>query len=375
MLRGTRNDACTGILGPLHTRRAVVVGLAVAACSVSLLLGGVGCTQLKPIFEEHHPPIVWPPPPAPPRIRYVGALRSSADLKARRNFFQLVGDLFVGSEPVEPISGPRSVVCTPDGARVWIADPGGRCLHFFDLERREYKRFRQLAGKYLGHPASVCLGPGDSIYVCDSERVAIDRLDASTGSLLESLRLPEEVVRPIAICFDDRAEELYVVDVDAHDIKVLGPRGGLRRILGRRGTKPGEFNFPCGIACDGELLWITDAGNHRVQAMNAAGAPVASFGQAGDAPGDLALPKGIAVDGDGHVYVTDGRFENVQVFDSSGRLLLVFGGEGTGPGEFWLPGGIFIDSRNRVWICDTYNRRVQVFAYLSEKEVEREVNP
>ncbi len=375
MLRGAPNDPNIGISGPFHRQRARETRFVVAACSLSFFLGDVGCTQLKPVFEEHDPPIVWPAPPARPRIRYVGALRSSGDLKARRSFFQSVGDLFVGSEPVEPIRGPRSVVCMPDGARVWIADPGGRCLHFLDLEKREYKKLVQLAGNYLRYPASVCLGPEDSIYVCDSERVAIDRLDASTGSVLESLRLPEDVVRPIAMCFDERAGELYVVDVDAHDIKVLGPHGGLRRILGRRGTKPGEFNFPCGITCDGELLWITDAGNHRVQGVNTAGVPVASFGQAGDAPGDLALPKGIAVDTDGHLYVTDGRFENVQVFDASGRLLLVFGDEGTGPGEFWLPGGIFIDSRNRVWICDTYNGRVQVFDYLGVKDAAHEVMP
>jgi len=138
----------------------------------------------------------------------------------------------------------------------------------------------------------------------------------------------------------------------------------LLRIIGRRGTKPGEFNYPCDITFANNLLWITDSGNHRVQAVRPTGEPVASFGQAGDAPGDLALPKGIAVDPDGHVYVTDGRFENVQVFDSSGRLLLVLGEEGVGPGEFWLPGGVFIDERSRIWICDTYNGRVQVFEYL-----------
>lgn len=326
-----------------------------------------GCTpHLKPIFEEHVPPIVWPPEPAAPRIRYLGQLQTSADLKPRRKLFQGIGDWLVGPKPTEPIYGPRSVVCTADGSRVWVADPGGRCLHEFDLEKRTYVKITQLDGIRLCSPVGISLGPGGSLFVCDSEAIAIYQLDAATGALRNSLKLPEDLVRPIAVRFDGDAGELYVVDVGAHNVKVLSPSGALLRILGQRGTRAGEFNYPCDVAFHDEILWISDAGNHRVQGLNSDGRPRASFGQAGDAPGDLALPKGLSLDSEGHIYVTDGRFENLQVFDSSGQLLLILGGEGTGPGEFWLPGGVYVDALDRIWVCDTYNRRLQVFQYLKE---------
>ncbi len=346
----------------------------VSCCSSTVALvalGGLvtlaaGCQQpLKPVFEPLATPMEWPGAPAEARIRYVGELKTAADLKPRPKFFQALADLVVGPDAPEPLYGPRSVVMTPDGVSLWVADPGGRCLHRFDLETREYQRIVKAGEASLLTPVGVCLGPDDSIYVCDSEGVAIHRVSARDGSLLATLRLPEDLLRPAALHFDDATGELFVVDVSAHNVKVLSADGQLLRILGSRGEGPGEFNFPCDVASDGEVLWIADTGNQRVQAITHAGAPVAQFGTAGDAPGDLAMPKAVALDGEGHVYVVDARFENIQIFDSQGHVLLFFGHEGTGPGEFWLPSGITIDSSNRIWVCDSYNNRLQVFDYLT----------
>jgi DNA-binding beta-propeller fold protein YncE len=339
------------------------VHLAIACAMLVSAVGGCA-PKLKPVFEDHYPPITWPSPPAPPRIRYVGELQSSADLKPRPTFFGTITRLFVGPEEPKRLYGPRACVCTDEGRRVWIADPGGRCLHVFDLQGRHYERIEHVGESRLHSPVDLCHGPGESIYVCDSENVAIYRLSSTTGELIESLRLTEDIQRPVGVAYDSSSEELYVVDVTAHDVKVLDLKGGLRRILGRRGNGPGEFNFPCDVAVDGSMIWLVDAGNHRVQGLTRDGGAAVTFGQAGDAPGDLALPKGVAIDSAGHVYVVDARFENVQIFDRSGLLLLAFGEEGIGPGEFWLPGGMFIDVNNRIWVCDAYNRRVQVFDFL-----------
>ena len=331
----------------------------------------IGCAgPARPVFEAPSATIAWPPPPNPARIRYVGQLRTADDLKRPRSGFDLLGEIIVGKKPPEALYGPRAVVCTRDGNRVWVADPGGRCLHLFDLERRRYLKVQRIGDAQLLSPVGLSLGPAGSIYVCDAERVAIYRFSDSDGRWLGTLRLPDELQRPVAMVYDESAQELFVVDVTAHDVKVLDAGGVLLRILGRRGTGPGQLNYPSAIAADGPFskLWIADSGNHRVQAITRSGEPVAVFGRAGDAPGDLALPKGIAVDADGQVYVVDGRFENVQVFDAEGRLLLFFGEEGAGPGKFWLPGGVFIEPTGRIWVCDAYNRRLQVFQYIPESE-------
>lgn len=353
--------------GSRHGLSKFVYGVAELLCLTALSLSACRTVE-RPIFEPPAVAITWPPAPQAPRIRYVGELKTSDDLKARTSGLEGLRRFFVGKKEPSPLFGPRSVVCTPDGQRVWMADPGGRCLHCFDLEKRTYLKVEKAGPTHLLAPVDVALGPPGSIYVCDSEKTAIHRLDDQCGGLLETLRLSEEVRRPVAAFFDPHKNELFVVDVLSHDVKVLDERAAVLRVLGRRGEALGEFNYPTAIVGDGPRLWVADSGNHRVQAISPDGTPLLAFGRAGDAPGDLALPKSVAVDPDGHLYVVDGRFENIQVFNDAGQLLLFFGEEGSGPGQFWLPGGMFIEPGGRIWVCDSYNRRVQVFEYVREAE-------
>ncbi|UCE60953.1 MAG: hypothetical protein JSU63_04215 [Phycisphaerales bacterium] len=280
----------------------------------------------------------------------------------------------MGRRAPDKLYGPRAVFCADDGHSVWVADPGGRRVHVFDLEERTYTKITQVRGLPLRSPVDVAAGPEGTVMVCDSESVAIHLFSGDRDDDVNSLRLPEEIQRPVALHYAEQLEEIFVVDAAAHDIKVLDTTGRLLRMIGRRGSGPGEFNFPCDIVEYDGRLWVVDAGNHRIQALTPLGKPLSEFGREGDAPGNLALPKGIAFDSEGHAYVVDARFENVQVFDRSGRLLLFFGDEGTGDGEFWLPSGISIDSRDRIWVCDTYNGRLQVFDYLAEPH-NQEVTP
>jgi DNA-binding beta-propeller fold protein YncE len=334
-----------------------------------MVLNGAGCSPaLRPIFEPQDTAPVWPGPPAAPRIRYLGELAAAADLKPPRRLFQGIGDLLLGPAKPSPLYGPRAVVCTPDGGRVWVGDAGGRCLHLLDLETRAYKKIERVGGVPLLAPVGLCLGPEGSIFVCDSEAPALYRISDRDGALRQTVRLPEDVLRPVAASWDEAAGELYVVDIKAHDLKVLGLDGALRRILGRRGNGPGEFNFPSDVADDGRTLWIVDTGNARLQGLRRTGEAEFEIGRVGDGPGNLALPKAVALDSEGQLYVVDARFENVQIFDRQGELLLFFGEEGTGPGRFWLPADIFIDRQDRIWVCDTYNGRLQVFEYVRQRE-------
>ncbi len=328
---------------------------------VTLMTSVAGCHRpLRPVFEQTSPPITWPSDPTKARFRYVGCLKSSADLKPHGKPLQGLVDLFVGRKPAQSLYGPRSLIVTGGGERLWVADPGGRCVHIFDLESRSYRRIIDAGRERLLSPSGLCTASDRAVFVCDSEASAIHEYDDDSGVWRRSLRLTDDIKRPVAVRYNADRQELFVVDVAAHDIKVLSREGRLIRVIGRRGSKPGEFNFPCDIADDGTLIWVADTCNQRIQGLTYLGEPVVTFGEAGDAPGKMALPKGVAVDSQGNVYVVDARFENVQIFDRMGNLLLVIGKEGIGFGQFSLPSGIFIDISDRVWICDTYNKRIQV---------------
>ena len=356
MTRAT--TGCAGIAGP----RLAPLVIVIATTNLFLL---TGCQMVaQPVFAPYGPPLDFPPLPLPVKVRYVGEITSAADLKPRPTMLESFNDALVGAAEVAFLEAPRAVLSLPDSECVWVADPGGQCLHRFDLRTRRYLRVTEVNGSRLISPVGLARGPTGTIYVCDAEVASIYQLSARTGEFLEELRAVDYVLRPVAMHYDSRSAELLVVDAGAHDLKVLDPKGQVKRIIGRRGFGPGEFNFPLAITVDADTIWVVDTGNHRVQGLKRDGTPLVSFGQAGDSPGDMALPKGIAIDSRGHLYVVDARFENVQVFDRQGHLLLFYGQEGTGPGDFWLPSGIHIDDNDRIWICDSYNRRIKVFDYV-----------
>ncbi len=337
--------------------------------SALLPLAILGCASPPAaLFEEAPLSLAWPPPPQPARVRYVGELTGSDDLKRPDRAWEGVASFFLGDEPAGRFVGPRAVVRSADGRVLAVADPGDRCVHLLDLVDREYVAVRDADGDPLLSPVGLALGADGTFHACDSETGLVHRFRFADGSLVETLPLSGEIGRPVALAHDATADELYVVDVVRHDVKVVRD-GRVVRTLGRRGAEPGAFNYPCDVALSRDAVWVADSGNQRVQGLTRDGAPITTIGRPGDAMGDLALPKCVALDGDGHVYVVDGRFENVQIFDREGRLLLFFGEEGSGPGEFWLPGGLHIDRSNRIWICDSYNGRLQVFDYLPAPEV------
>ena len=149
----------------------------------------IGCSQrLDPIFDRSQHHISWPSPPARERIRYVGQLASSADLKPPRKPFQALGDFLVGAKEPQRLYGPRSVVRTSDGTTLWIADPGGRCVHVFDLQDRSYKKIESVGRSHLLCPIGLCLGPQESIFVCDAEDNTIHRFAKSGADQLQSDR-------------------------------------------------------------------------------------------------------------------------------------------------------------------------------------------
>jgi DNA-binding beta-propeller fold protein YncE len=280
---------------------------------------------------------VWPPPPEPPRIA---------------NFFTGETHRNILAKPIG--------VALDDSGNLLVTDTGANTAACFDFAQHRFHRWTKIGPYQLISPVSLTRH-GDTFYLADSALRAVLAFDINaklTGLITNGLD------RPAALAWI--GDKLHVADAGAHQIVIFDPRGNRLGQLGKRGTAPGEFNFPSHLATDNRgRLFVTDSMNSRVQILDPAdGKVIGTFGSHGDAPGFFSRPKGVAVDSAGHVYVADALFDNVQVFDQQGRLLLHFGSAGHAPGEFWLPGGIAIGKDNRIFVADTYNRRIQVFQYL-----------
>ena len=338
---------------------------AFGACSSAALCVLGGCsTPPGAIFDAADAALRWPPTPNPAHVAYIGQLATDRDLKPGRSGTARLGDALFGRDPAQSMTTPLAV-CTDGDHRVFIADAGDPVVHVFDLRSRRYARWApppEIAS--LTQPVGVAYDPTLGLIVSDSAQGALFLFE--TDGRFRGTIGDNQLGRPVGVAIDAERQRLFVADAELHQVFALAFDGEEIARIGRRGSGPGEFNFPTNLALDADgRLYVSDSLNFRVQVFT----PDMDFdrviGRKGDRPGYFAQPKGLAIDPDGHLYVVDAHFEAVQVFDPGGRLLMTFGSEGRGPGEFWLPAGMFIEPKGRIWIADSYNHRVQVFDYLS----------
>jgi len=311
----------------------------------------------------------WPEAPAPARLRfvqsYIGMPGDSPGHGLGKVLRFLLG-IGGGMSASRRLISPTGIFAR--GGVVYVADPGARGVLRYDEAKRKADWLPKGRGTRLVSPVAVVVAPDGRIFVADSALGKVLILDAQGRPSGELRGDPEGLGRPAALALGDG--RVFVSDVRGHRVAVYGLDGVFLYSFGRRGTGPGEFNFPTYLWFDAaaKRLWVCDSGNFRVQVLGLEGKPLAAFGESGDRPGNLARPRGLALDSDGNVYSMDGALEALQIFDQAGRLLLFVGREGGGPGEFSLPGGVFVDEKDRVLVADTFNARVQVFQYLKEKQ-------
>ncbi len=339
---------------------------AVAIFTLIICLSSVGCGRpAGPLFAPVKPAAAWPPKPDVARIRWVGSIAGSQDLHAATPGSEVFKAALRGPRPPIRFAGPHGMAISGNGRWLAVADSAGGSVHVLDLTGRTHCLIGGWSGERLGSPVGV-VWVGDRLFVTDAKRHEVFVFDRA-GSFVRRFGT-DALSRPVGIAYVPSRDRLYVVDGGAHCIQVLDTSGATVSTLGRRGTAPGEFNYPSHIAVRDDMLAVSDSGNFRVQLMDLDGNCLRVIGKKGDGAGDFSLPKGVAFDSDGHLYVVDAQFENVQVFDTSGQLLLAFGEEGRGVGRFWLPAGLAIDASDRIWVADSGNRRICAFDYLKRQD-------
>lgn len=279
-----------------------------------------------------------------PRVRLDRVLATRGDVRPRG-----ISDWLMGRRGEPLFERPFGVAWL--GNDLVISDPGARRVVLVGTSSGVLLSWADLLDAPTG-VAACRLG----VLVTDARlgRVAI------FDHRLRFLRwLADGLERPTGIaCIGD---SVLVVETGAHRVAVLNSEGA-RRTFGRRGSDPGEFNFPASIAVAPGAVWVGDTLNFRLQRFDPATyVPTAWFGRLGDAPGEMPRTKGLAVAADGVLWVTDGSLDVVALYRPDGTFLMDLGRSGHAPGEFAFPAGIAAHSDGRVAVVDSLNRRVQVF--------------
>lgn len=114
---------------------------------------------------------------------------------------------------------------------------------------------------------------------------------------------------------------LYIADGFKHEIQVYSANGLPVRSWGSRGSEPGKFNFPVGMAQDSQgNLYVADSGNNRVQKFDPLGHYLSSLSYT-TVDNKPLHPFSLAIDSKDSLYVGDFSAGRVVKFDSSAKYL------------------------------------------------------
>ena len=315
--------------------------------------------------------ILFPRPPAVPRFLYAGQLIGELNFRVpgdeARGAAERLWRIVIGLDEPEasrvvlqrPVSG-----ASDERGRIYVTDASRQAVFVFDEKVGELLVWDRADGvTRFASPVGVATSTEGGIYVADAALGFVAKLDHSGNPVA---RIGNGILkRPAGVAHDPSQRLLYVADTYGHDVKVFDEHGRLVQLIGRRGDRDGEFNYPTHVAFARGELYVTDTMNSRVQVFGASGEVLdRKFGTRGLNVGDFVRPKGVAVDNEGHVYVVESYYDHLLVFGRDGEFLLPIGGTGQETGRFFLPAGVWVDARNRVFVADMFNGRVVVFQFL-----------
>ena len=205
-------------------------------------------------------------------------------------------------------------------------------------------------GFAFGQVSGVGVDSHNHVFVFHRGTHPIMCFDGATGELVRSwgdgmFETPHGLAA-------DSEDNVWVTDVGLHQVFKFSHEGKLLMTLGEKGV-PGldghHFNKPTDVAITpkGDFYISDGYGNSRVAKFDAEGKFLFDWGTKGSRPGEFDLPHGIALDRQGRVYVADRSNSRVQVFDESGKFLAEWKSA-----EIGRPWDVAADADGYVYVMD-----------------------
>lgn len=157
----------------------------------------------------------------------------------------------------------------------------------------------------------------------------------------------------------DREGYVWVTDArgregKGHQVFKFGTDGKLLLTLGKAGVAgegPDTFNQPSDVAVapNGDVF-VADGhdenSNHRIVKFSKEGRFIKTWGRKGSAPGEFETPHGVAFDSRGRLFVADRGNNRIQIFDQEGGFLEEWR-------QFSRPSGVYIDPNDVLYVADS----------------------
>lgn len=255
------------------------------------------------------------------------------------------------------LPAPRAAAFNAQGEAL-VLDTGGRVLIFGDGGK--LLRHWTMPESKFGQPEGLCVLQDGRVAVADTHyhRVVFFDAEGHVAKILGSRGSdPGQFVFPVAVVQDAKGF-LYVSEYDQNDrVQKFTAGGEFVLAFGGHGTGPGEFQRPAGIAWHDGRIYVADAANNRVQIFTDEGKHLGVLGEGGR-PLPLRFPYDVTVGPDDAIYIAEYGSGRVTKASTEGRLLGRYGSVGRGDGQLCTPWGLAVDAALRILVMDTGNRRI-----------------
>ena len=157
----------------------------------------------------------------------------------------------------------------------------------------------------------------------------------------------------------DRGGNVWLTDArgrdgKGHQVFKLSPEGKVLLVLGKAGVTgegPDVFNQPSDVvvAASGDVF-VADGHdedtNARIVKFSKDGKFIKTWGKRGTAPGEFDTPHGLAFDSRGRLFVADRGNNRIQIFDQDGKFLAEWK-------QFSRPSGVYVDKKDVLYVADS----------------------
>ena len=255
-------------------------------------------------------------------------------------------------------------------------------------------------GNKFGALYDVAIAPTGEVVIVDRDNRKVIILDDQLNLLnvIGQGSGDSRFVSPHGVAVTDNV--IAVSDYGSDQVKKYSLQGNLLSVIGCRGDKNGQFNFPKGLIFNyNKLLYVVDGFNCRVQVFNKDDTFAFSFGSWGNNPGQFQYPVRISIDPNNNVLVTangihifthDGQFiqtilnnqpyaitisptgyliaghhegdYKIRAWSPTYQLINQFGKMGSKQGEFYGIYGLAMNSSGTIYVAEFDNKRLQVIS-------------
>ena len=204
--------------------------------------------------------------------------------------------------------------------------------------------FTPTSGNYLvnfNYPSSLFFDSGQNLYVSDFDKL-IKFKDAETTDIKKVIQQGNIIIIRSAIDHSDNIY-LYILDIQSYvdlqsyeyHIFKYDSSGNFLLEVGSSGTGDGQItDYIADMAVDSQNnLFVAHGGSYnKVQKFDPSGNFVIKFGTSGTGHGQFNWPYGIAIDGNDNIYVADYYNNRIEKFASTTAYLSTISTPGYTPG-------------------------------------------